>query len=130
MPIAIEINEALGVLFLRAEGEISDQDLISAVRGGFADKRFHPELRMLSDHSNADFSKLTSDGMRVVAGLNKFSPTARRAVLLRGPLQAGMSRVLDSYHLVQGKATYGYFHDRSEALKYLNEGFPPEKHIQ
>ena len=122
-------DEHLDLVHFRSEGVITSKELYTGIKAAFDDPRFHPDLRLFTDHSQGDFSAITSLDKRNIAQLNKFSPTARKAVLVRNQLQFGLGNVLTTYHEINNKAGYRYFYHRHEAIAFLNDGFPPDKHF-
>jgi hypothetical protein len=123
-------DENLGAVLFRSEGLLTAKEYFDGVKALFANPRFHPELRFLADHTQGDFSAITCTDMTHIAKLNQFSPTARKAVLIKKTLQTGLFNVLSAYHDIYAKHGYRYFYHRPEALAYLNDGYPPDKHIR
>ncbi len=130
MPFSYTIDTALDVAFLQAKGTITDEELLSVIRDLNSDSRFCPDYRLLSDYTEVTQDDLTSNSIARVASMSRFSKGTRRAILVNRLTEFGMARMYQSYCSVHGRLPSTIFRNRTEALQYLNDGFPPEKHIK
>ena len=129
MPYSYTIDDHLFCVFAKGDGVLSRSEYLATLRKGYSDSLFHPEMRSLSDLTGVTHNELDSETLRVSAELSRFSPNSRRAIIVSRSLDYGVSRMYESYCMVQNKLSPYIFYSRAEALTYLNEGFPPEKHI-
>ena len=127
MPWSYTIDPDQNVVFTTGSGVLTEEELLAGVTSLYADPRFHPDLRGLCDYRGVGELKLSSEMMERLAAKRKYSEKTRTAFLVTGPLGFGLGRVYQSsVDNGQVKITF----DRAEAVAWLNEGFPTEKHIQ
>jgi hypothetical protein len=131
MPLTYTIDSDRDVVFVRAEGKITDGDQISLARKISSDPKYHPSIRFFSDYTQVTQNALSPAALRQTPTIFKFSPTSRRATLV--PARESESSVFLMYHAycdIKNVSQPHVFRDRRKALDYLNEGVPPEKVIQ
>jgi hypothetical protein len=126
VPWSYDIDTDKDVAFTTGTGVLTDQEVFDGVMSLYDDPRFHPDLRGLFDYRGVGTLKVSSETMAKLAAKRRYSDQTRTAFLVNGPLGFGLGRVYQSWvDLGQVKITY----DRAEAVAWLNEGVPPEKHI-
>jgi hypothetical protein len=131
MPCTYTIDTDRDVVFLRAEGEFGDQELISLSRQIAADPRYHSEVRFFTDLTQVTNNQLSAESLSYIPTILKHSPKARCAIFFTWKLwDFGTFRMYEAYCSIKGFSVPRSFHCREEALAYLNEGMPPEKVIE
>ena len=130
MPATVTIDPALGFICLRAEGILTDEEFLAALRAGYEDLRFHPDMRGLGDYTAVTDFRLSSSSLITAAQISRFSKKGRQATLVENQLGFGLARMNTAYVDEAVTGTPEIFTDRISALLYLNEGFPPELHIR
>ncbi len=120
------IDTDKNVAFTSGSGVLTDEEIFSGVMSLYSDPRFHPDLRGLFDYRNVATLKVSSEMMARLAAHRRYSDKSRTAFLVNGPLGFGLGRVYQSW-IDRGQVKITY--DRAEAVAWLNEGVPPEKHI-
>lgn len=126
MPWSYTIKPELNLATTSASGIVTEEELLRGVLAAYSDPLFHPELRAFLDYSEPVEWRVTAEFLTRLASRRKFSAKSRTAIWAVGPLNYGMCRAY------QGFVEDGHvkiFTDRAEALAWLNEGYPPEKHI-
>ncbi|MEW5916950.1 MAG: hypothetical protein AB1762_11115 [Gemmatimonadota bacterium] len=96
MPVSFKIDTELSVVRCRSWGAITDNELAAYARALRRDARFQPTFSQLVDLRGVESFHLTIDGVRELATLNPFAPTARRAVLVSTDCGFGMVRMYQS----------------------------------
>ena len=80
----------------RADGTLTDADLIDGDSALRNDPEFDPAYYQLLDLTEADGSEITAAGVRALASqLPLFSSSARRALVVRSDLGFGMGRMFE-----------------------------------
>ena len=130
MPITHAIDLSLNAAFAVASVIVTDEEVIPAMSALYADPRFHPDMRHLADYSQVTKNHTSGETLSKLARISKFSPRARRAILVKNDLEFGLLRVFQSYVSMQAIPQLRVFRDRSEAVSWLNEGVEAEKHIK
>lgn len=120
------IDPDRNVVFTTATGVLTDDDLAVGVRTAYQDPQFHSELNGFFDYSGVTDWKVSNDFLIMLAAKRRFSAATRTAIFVRGSLGYGMTRVYQTW-VDDGQVKI--FEDRAEAVKWLNEGVPPEKQI-
>ena len=93
------------------------------------DSLLPPELRQPDGHE-FDFARRRDRFIRF-AQSKAFAPRSRRAFLATTPLAFGLGRMYEIYaSLGDTSAPVRVFHDRAEALAWLNSDVPPEQVIE
>lgn len=124
MPVTFRIDSRQEIVFSKAEGVISDQQLLEHHRALRAHSEFRPHFRQLYDYRDAidaDVAKdrLTPEALYDLAINNPFSESSRRAFLARTPLQYGLLRMFIGMCNQAGESMK-IFEDRDEALRWLD----------
>jgi hypothetical protein len=91
---AIDIPNRL--VRVHVNGTLTDQDLLDGDSTLRRDPEFDPAYDQLLDLSEANGSEITANGVRALASRPPlFSPSARRAIVVRSDLGFGMSRMFE-----------------------------------
>jgi len=77
------IDEKLGIVFSRAWGVLTDEDLLQHQRRLRVDTSFHPALNQLFDFYDVTAVEVSGLGIRTLADRNPFGAGARRAFVVR-----------------------------------------------
>ena len=126
MPWSYSIDTNRGVIFTKATGTITEADLVAETRAVYQDPEFRSDLNVFHDYSEVADLILSCEFLAAMAENRRFSKNSKTAIWAPGPLSYGLG------HIFQVYAHHGsvvVFHDRNEALAWLNEGVPPEKAI-
>jgi hypothetical protein len=130
MPFAYTIDVDRDVVFVLAEGTITDEELLAVVRAYTSDPRYHPAIRVFSDYSAVTHNGLTALSVRGLAKMVKPAPDSRRAVFVNELVAFGMVRMYQAYCQAHEMSYPVPFYSRAEALEYLNAGVPSERVIR
>lgn len=130
MPISCSIDLNLNAAFAVASGVVTDEEVIPAMSALYSDPRFHPDMRHLADWTQVTENHASGETLAQLARISKFSPRARRAILVKGDLEFGLFRVFHAYMSLQKLSQLRVFRNRAEALGWLNEAIELEKHIK
>jgi hypothetical protein len=126
MPWSYDIDTGRSVVFTTGTGVLTGEDLAGGVRAVYLDPRFRSDMRALCDYSQVPGWQVSNELVASLASKRKFSATARTAFFVTGPLIFGIARM---YQAWVDNGQVKIFTDRGEAVAWLNEGVPPEKHI-
>lgn len=127
MPWSYTIDPDRNVVFTTGSGVLTEEELLTGVTSLYADPQFHPDLRGLFDYRAVQELRVSSEMMERLAAKRKYSERARTAFLVTGLLGFGLGRV---YQSSVDNAQIKISFDRADAVTWLNEGLPAEKHIQ
>ena len=130
MPYTYTIDSDRDVVLVRAEGEITDEELISLSRKISSDPHYHSDCRFFYDYSQVTPDELSSMALWHKAIIIKFPSNPRRAILAGSAADAGVFRMYETRCKLANIEAPRVFLNRKKALDYLNEGVPPEKVIQ
>lgn len=99
MPAEYIIDEARGIVFTRAFGTLTDDDLREHASRLKADARLKPYFRQIADFSDVQELTVTAAGVRAIAGAaNPFGPAAVRAVYAPQDALFGLARMFEAAH--------------------------------
>ena len=118
MPIQYRIDPDREIVFMTAEGSLTDADLEKLRASMQSDPDFHPNLNQLGDFRATDFSGLTATGVRALAERISDSDQSQRAIIVSTDLAFGMSRM---YQILtdENPAKVMVFKDMTEARAWL-----------
>jgi hypothetical protein len=97
MPASYLIDQARGVVFSRAWGVLTDEDILAHARVLRADARLTPGLRQVADFQDVTKLDVTSEGVRRAATNNPWGPDARRSFVAPLDETLGMIRMFGIY---------------------------------
>jgi len=122
MPATYRLDLGNRVVWSRAWGALTDEELQAHSRALRADPRFEPSFRQLQDLTDVGEPRVTPKGLLVLAQINPFGEHARRAVLVATDIIFGLARM---HEMLRGEAgdELQVFRDRAAALEWL--GLPP-----
>jgi hypothetical protein len=83
------------------------------------DKDFDPKFSQLLDFLQVTEIKFTPEDVRALAIANVFSPTSRRAVLVKDSLAFGLARVFQTHRELKGESGIRVFQELDEAVEWL-----------
>ena len=120
MPADNRIDRSKRIVYSRAWGVLTDEDLKSNRAALFADPGFEPNLSQLYDFTNVTEVRITSEALLSLAMTSRFSPTSRRAVVVSSDEAFGMARM---YSILSGREELiQVFRDRASAMQWLDSG--------
>ena len=120
MPADYRIDRLKGVVYSRAWGVLTDQDLEDNRAALFADPAFEPDLAQLYDFSQVSALRVTSAALQRLAPTSRFAPLARRAIVVGTDEAFGMARM---YAILTGREEWiRVFRDRESATRWLEGG--------
>jgi len=114
MPADFFIDADLGMVFSKATGVISLADGEDHMDRLSADPEFRPEYNQLFDLRQARGTALSDNALRSLASRKIFSGNSRRAFVVEGDLEFGLSRV------------FATFREMKEALSWLSLSAEPD----
>lgn len=126
MPIRVHFDEARDVLHTVAEGVVTDAEFLAAARDAVADARYHSGLRSLRDWSKATECRITLQAYRRISATGKLHRDNRRAIVAPDP---AIQEKFFTFARDMRHQDFHLFQTREEAVRWLNEGVPPERHI-
>jgi hypothetical protein len=83
MPAEYRIDVERGVVYSRAWGELTDDEMLEHQRRLGSDPAFDPALNQLFDFQEVTHSRLTNAGIRTLAKRNLFRAGSRRMFAVR-----------------------------------------------
>ncbi len=118
MPAEYRIDRSRHVVYSRAWGVLTDQDLADNRAALFGDPAFEPDLSQLYDFTDVTEVKVTSGALLRLALSSRFAPTVRRAVVVSTDEAFGMARM---YSILSGREDLiQVFRDRASAVRWLD----------
>jgi hypothetical protein len=117
-----KIDVADRLVRVRVHGTLSDADLLEGDRALRDDPEFDPAYYQLVDLREADGSSVTAAGIGSLAARPPlFTPTARRAIVVRSELGFGMGRMFELQRDGQS-GEIRVFRDLQQARSWLDLG--------
>lgn len=96
MPIEYRVDQAKGILYSTASGRLTSQEVMEIDRQVRSDPDVLPEYHQISDFRGVtDLDVETRYVSSVARTQPYFLPTARSAVVAKGPLAVGMTRMFE-----------------------------------
>jgi len=128
MPATYRLDLADRVVWSRAWGVVTDEELDAHSRASRSDLRFEPGLRQFQDLADITDPRVTPGGLHLLAQVNPFVKPARRAVLVASDVVFGLARM---HEQLRGDAgdDLQVFRDRAAPLAWLglpDDWTPPE----
>src|SRR5438046_1045727 len=123
MPITYSIDQVSGLVISVATGVVDLKTYETCLRQRNEDPRYSAKLNGLFDarHASFEFSRDEIKQWVKVAGSEKSRSTARRAIVARGDLEPGLSRLYEALASMNGvKAKV--FRQYDDALRWLSDG--------
>ena len=124
MPMHYQIDSEHGMLFVVAEGDITQAERLAAMQAWLSDPDFRPGLHTLADFSEATNVPSLPELEEIAAfirGYAKRIGQVKIAIFTKRPVTFGVARQFGA--LAPGEfLTVRVFKDRDEALAWLAEG--------
>ena len=130
MPFTYSIDLDRNILFIHAEGTVTDTDVVSLSRKIESDPKFHPGILVFNDSSKVTSNRITANGIKGILACRKFSAASRVLLFPENKADFGMARMYQTYCELGDAAQPQIFQSRAEALAFINKGLPPEKAIK
>jgi hypothetical protein len=118
MPTTYRLAAGERLVYSRAWGVVTDEELAMHSRALRADPRFSPDFRQLQDLVEVTAWKVTVGGLRALAAINPFGTGGRRAVVVSGDVGFGLARMHESLRGDSPDALH-VFRRMDEALAWL-----------
>lgn len=120
------VDEKSRVFIVNVDGRIDSSALLHGTVALQWDASFNREVRLLSDYRGATEWAVTANDLLQLAQLEIFSAESWRAVLVSSGFGRGVFEFWEK-GVTSGNAKV--FNYREDAVRWLNEGFPVEKHL-
>jgi hypothetical protein len=124
MPMHYQIDSERGMLFIAAEGEVSQPERFAAMQAWLSDPDFRPGLQTLADFSESTNVPTLQELEEIAAFIRGHANTIgeiKIAILTKRPVTFGVARQFGA--LAPGEfLTVQVFKDRDAALAWLAEG--------
>ena len=124
MPMHYQIDSEHGMLFVVAEGDITQAERLAAMQAWLNDRDFRPGLHTLADFSDATNVPSLPELEEIAAFIRRHAKRIGRikiAIFTKRPVTFGVARQFGA--LAPGEfLTVRVFKDRDEALAWLAEG--------
>lgn len=124
MPIYYQIDLERGMLFIVAEGAISQEERLTAMEAWLNDPDFRPGLQTLADFSKATNVPTLPELEEIIVQIRRYASTIGQkkiAMVSTRPVTFGVARQFGA--LAPGDLlTVRVFKDRDAALAWLAEG--------
>ena len=118
MPADYRIDRSQRVVYSRAWGVLTYQELADNRAALFRDPAFEPDLAQLYDLTGVTDFEVSSMALLRHAMSSRFAPTARRAVVASRDETFGMARM---YSILIGREELiQVFRDRASAMRWLD----------
>jgi len=91
------IDSTRNIVFSRAWGILTDDELLWHSRTLRADPRFDPAFRQVGSFLELSEVRVTAEGVRTLAQLNPFNRDSRRAVVAPSDLVFGLTRMFEAH---------------------------------
>lgn len=117
MPASYLIDRTRGVVFSRAWGVLTDEDILAHVRVLRGDARLTPDLRQVADFRDVTRLDVTSEGVRRAASNNPWGPDARRAFVAPIDETLGMIRMFGIY--MHATSQFQIFQTLEPAMEWI-----------
>jgi len=122
MAISYQINKEKRLIIATASGEMGLDDILRSLEQLFSDPGYSAEYDLLWDDTGRT-STLTSEDMSTIARHFKYyqgDKTPKRAFVISKTDPYVLTRFFNIMTSISSQTRIGIFHDRSEALKWLN----------
>jgi len=118
MPADNRIDLSTRVVYSRAWGIVTNEDLADNRVALSRDPAFAPDLAQLYDCTGVTEVKVTSEALLRLALTSPFAPTARRAIAVSSEVAFGLARM---YAQLSGREeVIQVFRDRPSAVQWLD----------
>jgi hypothetical protein len=124
MPRSCVFDTARNAILVEATGVFTEQEFRLGTAAAVKDPRFRPDMRTLVDFSGVTLFKISALALDEFVRGRHFSTEARRAFVV----SPGFGATFVTFGMNCGVVEQiRIFHDRKDALAWLNESVPAEK---
>ena len=119
MPASYRIDAADQIIYSRAWGVLTDDDIATNRAALARDPAFVPTSSQLYDFSEVTAVEVTAAGVRALARTSPFARTARRAIVVSSDVAYGMARmyaIISDHH----DDAFRIFRDQRDAIAWLH----------
>lgn len=121
MPASYEIDKQKRMVVTTAWGVCTVDDVLRFREQVLKDSDFDPSFSQLADFTAVTQFDVTAGEVRMLAGMNPFSPDSRRALVAESGVVFGLARMFEILRGLKGETHIRVFRSRSEALAWLLE---------
>jgi hypothetical protein len=118
MPLSYRIDPEQRLLTMTVTGTVTAAEMRAHLLRVAADPDYRPDLRSLTDFTDASPIAASGDEARELARILPTAPGARRAVVSASDLHYGLGRMVSQAHETPG-IEIRVFRTRAEALEWL-----------
>jgi hypothetical protein len=118
MPASYLIDQTRGVVFSRAWGVLTDEEILAHARVLLADARLTKALRQVADFRDVTTLGVTSEGVRKAAKNNPWGPDARRSFVAPRDETLGLLRMFGIY-MNADYSQFGIFRKLEPAMEWI-----------
>lgn len=97
MPGSYLIDSTRSIVFSRAWGILTDDELLWHAQTLRADPRFDPAFRQIGNFLDLSEVRVTAEGVRTLAQFNPFNTDSRRAIVAPTDLAFGLVRMFEAH---------------------------------
>ena len=118
MPGSYLIDQTREIVFSRAWGVLTDDEVIWHAKSLRADDRFFPGFKQIADFRELSEILVTPEGVLQVAHINPFTRNSRRAVVVPNDLAFGLVRMFEALAEAEPDQ-FRIFRDMGPALEWV-----------
>lgn len=118
MPADYQIDTSLGVVFSKAWGVLTDEDLLAHREALSRDPDFSPSHSQIYDFSGVTKFEVTPNVVRALGGRSIFSQGSREALVMSSDLGYGFARMFQTLS-TNTQRNVMVFQDIAEAYNWL-----------
>ena len=118
MPVTYHIDKATNILFAKASGELTAEDIQVFRRAAVEDPDFDPHLDTIFDFLDITGLQLSGDEVRELTHSAIFHERSRRALVVPSKVMFGVSRMYSLYIRAESDVMK-VFYDMKDARRWL-----------
>jgi len=119
MPAFYKIDKERKLVLSLGSGVLTPEDILSHQDRLLNDPDFDPTYSQLADFTKISEYRIGPEDVRPLAQRNIFSPTSRRAFVVKDDLQYGIAKMFEIHREIAGETGIRVFRDLDEALNWI-----------
>jgi hypothetical protein len=119
VPAGYTIDKARRLVISSGSGVVTKADLVAHRRKLMSDPAFDPDYSQIMDFSDVTDVEVEASDIREMATEHVFSPTSRRAIIVRTDATYGLARLFEIHRDMRGERGIRVFRNREEGLAWV-----------
>jgi hypothetical protein len=122
VPAFYKIDKERKLVLSSGNGVLTKEDILGHMDRLSKDPDFDPNFSQVSDFTQITVLEIEPEDVRQLAQRNVFSPSSRRAFVVKDDLQYGLARMFEIHRELNGETGIRVFRTFDEAMDWILVG--------